>query len=133
MENKVFNNFEISDYIKPLDFKTLIRLANSENTNVLLYKNNYIIFYYLIQVKHVNANGDLIMWAYVSEIYYSKVPDYHHFVFFDDVYDLFNYVDDVTDLQCKGENTKIISIMNIPDIVVDKIYDKIITMAITRG
>lgn len=126
MKKEMIYNCKLSDYIKLLDFKALIRLANSENTNVLIYKNNIIVFYYLTQVKHINANGDLIIWDYVSEIYYSVVPEYHRFVFFDDVYDLFGYTDNVVDLQCKGENTKIISIMNIPDVLVDKIYDKII-------
>lgn len=126
MKNKITYNLEISDYIKPLDLKRLIRLANSENTNVLIHKNNMIIFYSLIQVKHINANGDLIVWDYVTEIYYSKVNEYHRVVFFDDVFDLFEYTDDVVDLQCKGESTRIISIMNIPDVLVDKIYDKII-------
>lgn len=132
MKNKIIYNIHISDFIRLLDFKTLIRLANSENTNVLIFKNTIIVFYYLNQIKRINNDGDLEIWDYVSETYYSKVLDYKRFVFFDDVYNLFEYTNNVTELQCKDENTKIISIMNIPDIVVDKIYDKIVEIAIAK-
>ena len=68
----------------------------------------------------------MIIWDYISEMYYSKVNEYHKFIFFDDIFDIFEYTDKVSQVSCKGESSKIISIFRIPDRIVDEIYSKII-------
>ena len=126
--NNLIYRISITDNIYELDLKYLIRLMNIEGSLSLVFKNNYIFYYDMILSKEFDKNKNLIIHEVVNQVYYAKVKEFKKFVIFDDIFDIFEYTNDITELSCKGESTKIITISDIRDRIIDEIYSKLLNV-----
>jgi hypothetical protein len=123
---KCVHNIVVAPSFHKLELKELIRLTSLENTHALTYKNGYILFSYIVQRNTITKDGNFINWDFVTETNYAAVKEYHKFIFFDDIYNMCEYRDDVDDLQGKGESTKCIAILKSSDIIIDTVYDELL-------
>jgi len=119
---ELYYNISVSDDLHEVDLKSLVRLISIENSPSLIFKNNYLFYYDLILSKQFDKEGNLTIWTVITEGYYAQVEEFRKFIFFDDIFDIFEYTNDIRELQCKGESTQVITILDIPGRLIDEIY-----------
>lgn len=125
----VEQNISVLDFIKEISFYELVRMSYYESMAegkipVLLFADNKIFYYYVSDAKY-GDNSKLTLWNIIFETYYTKVDEYHKFVFFDDVNNILEYLDDTTEKNILSAGTAVIPVLKNNDKNLEAILNKI--------
>jgi len=119
----------VSDNVFNVDLKDLVRMVYYDRLTigqvpVLEFKENKLFYMYCADAKNV-FETDLIIWDIVLEAYYSDVPEFRKFVYYDDIMNILEYTNNVEDKATMSSSTCIIPVLNNHDLMIKEVLKKI--------
>ena len=127
IEDEFVYNIFITDRDYELELFDLMRAASSVAITSLTYIDGYVLFYTVIESKINAGKKRLVVRDIVTEVYYTKIGDFHKFILFDDLYGLCKMIDDETEIESHGETTSLMPLINSPDWIASEIIKKLRT------
>ena len=119
-----YSIFVLNNIFK-LDFFDLVRAAVGSDVHVLSYSDGFLYYYVGVSAKSKAADNHLVVRDVITEIFYTKIPEPHKFVLFDDLYGVCKMVDSAEETEYHGENTILITIISTPDMACGEIIPRL--------